>query len=57
MSDSFTSPYTSTALMSLMASAECLIIGAAVERKAAGWAVGWDIRLIAAFYTVIINTL
>lgn len=56
MSENFASPYTSTAMMSLMASLECLVVGAAVERKAAGWAVGWDIRLVAAFYTVRTST-
>ncbi|CAA7405849.1 unnamed protein product [Spirodela intermedia] len=56
MSENFASPYTSTAIMSLMASLECLAVGAAVERKAAGWAVGWDIRLVAAFYTGIVGS-
>ncbi|XP_078436365.1 nodulin MtN21 /EamA-like transporter family protein [Wolffia australiana] len=56
MSESFASPYTSTALMSLMASVECMAVGAAVERKAAGWAVGWDIRLAAAFYTGVVGS-
>ncbi|XP_077218380.1 nodulin MtN21 /EamA-like transporter family protein isoform X2 [Tasmannia lanceolata] len=56
MSKNFASPYSSCSLMTFMASIECFIIGACVERKASGWALGWDIRLIVSLYTGIVNS-
>ncbi|KAG9459867.1 hypothetical protein H6P81_004375 [Aristolochia fimbriata] len=54
MSKSFDAPYTTSALMIGMASIECGIIGAVVERDISQWALGWNIRLIAAAYSGIL---
>lgn len=52
MSKSFSSPYTSSALMCFMAGVQCFVIAAGVERSFSAWALGWDIRLAASLYTV-----
>lgn len=52
MSKTFSSPYTSSAIMNWMAAAECFAIGAAVERQASAWALGWNIRLYTVIYIV-----
>lgn len=52
MSKSFSSPYTSSAIMCWMAAAECFVLGAVVERNVSAWALGWDIRLYTAIYLV-----
>lgn len=52
MSKSFASPYTSTAIMSLMAGLQCSVIGVGVEWRLSAWALGWDIRLAAVLYIV-----
>lgn len=56
MSKGFASPYTSSAMMCLMASFQCLVVAAGVERKASAWVLGWNIRLIASLYIVIMST-
>ncbi|KAM0926495.1 hypothetical protein ACQ4PT_003549 [Festuca glaucescens] len=50
MSKSFASPFTSTALIALMASVQCAIIGVAAEPRLSSWALGLDIRLIGSLY-------
>ncbi|OAY74855.1 WAT1-related protein, partial [Ananas comosus] len=56
MSKSFASPYTSTAIMSLMAGLQCSVIGVGVEWRLSAWALGWDIRLAAVLYIGIIGS-
>ncbi|XP_058077382.1 WAT1-related protein At1g09380 [Magnolia sinica] len=56
MSKSFSSPYTSSSVMCSMASIQCLVIGACVERDISEWALGWNIRLTAAAYTGIVGS-
>lgn len=55
MSKSFACPYTSTAIMSLMAGLQCSVIGVGVEWRLSAWALGWDIRLAAVLYIVSID--
>ncbi|KAM0845356.1 hypothetical protein ACQ4PT_056437 [Festuca glaucescens] len=50
MSKSFASPFTSTALIALMASVQCAIIGVAAEPRLSSWALGLDVRLIGSLY-------
>lgn len=53
MSQSFSSPYTSSAIMCFMASVQCIVVAAAVERRRlSAWALGWNIRLAASLYIV-----
>ncbi|RWW62502.1 hypothetical protein BHE74_00030365 [Ensete ventricosum] len=53
LSKSFSAPYTSSAIMCFMASVQCLVIAAAVERRRlSAWALGWNIRLAASLYIV-----
>ncbi|WOK96068.1 WAT1-related protein [Canna indica] len=56
MSKRFSSPYTSSALMCLMASVQCVVIAAGVERKASAWALGWNIRLAASLYIGLVGS-
>ncbi|OAY70848.1 WAT1-related protein [Ananas comosus] len=56
MSKTFASPYTSTAIMSLMAGLQCSVIGVGVEWRLSAWALGWDIRLAAVLYIGIIGS-
>lgn len=44
--------YSSTALMSLMASIQSVVFALCKERDWNQWKLGWDIRLLAALYTV-----
>ncbi|KAI6695426.1 hypothetical protein NL676_023136 [Syzygium grande] len=50
LSTKFKAPYTTTTLMSLMASIECAVVGVAVEHRVAAWSLGSGIRLISAIY-------
>lgn len=50
MSKTFSSPYTSSAIMCWMSAVQCFIFGAAIERKASAWEIGWDIRLYTVLY-------
>ncbi|KAF0916920.1 hypothetical protein E2562_015094 [Oryza meyeriana var. granulata] len=52
LSKSFASPYTSTALMALIASVQCAAIAGAAERRFSAWELGLDIRLVGALYAV-----
>ncbi|CAL9126644.1 unnamed protein product [Musa textilis] len=56
MSKSFSSPYTSSALMCFMAGVQCFVIAAVVERSFSAWALGWDIRLAASLYTGLVGS-
>ncbi|CAL9773861.1 unnamed protein product [Musa acuminata subsp. burmannicoides] len=56
MSKSFSSPYTSSALMCFMAGVQCFVIAAGVERSFSAWALGWDIRLAASLYTGLVGS-
>ncbi|KAI6695424.1 hypothetical protein NL676_023134 [Syzygium grande] len=50
LSTKFPAPYTTTALMCLMASFECAAVGAAIEHRVAAWSLRSGIRLISAVY-------
>ncbi|XP_068660530.1 WAT1-related protein At1g09380 [Aristolochia californica] len=54
MSKSFHAPYSSTAMMIGMASIECSIVGLIAERDLSQWALGINIRLVAAAYSGIV---
>ncbi|KAF0916925.1 hypothetical protein E2562_015099 [Oryza meyeriana var. granulata] len=54
LSKSFASPYTSTALMALIASVQCAAIAGAAERRFSAWELGLDIRLVGALYAGIV---
>ncbi|KAG6533919.1 WAT1-related protein At1g09380-like [Zingiber officinale] len=56
MSESFSYPYTSSAMMCFMAGVQCLVLAAITERKASAWAMGWDIRLAASIYAGLIGS-
>ncbi|XP_050136242.1 WAT1-related protein At1g25270-like isoform X2 [Malus sylvestris] len=48
--------YSSTALMSLMASIQSVVFALCKERDWNQWKLGWDIRLLAALYTGVVTT-
>ncbi|KAF7850309.1 hypothetical protein BT93_L5638 [Corymbia citriodora subsp. variegata] len=50
LSTKFPAPYTTTTLMSLMASIECAVVSAAIEHRVAAWSLRSGIRLISAIY-------
>ncbi|KAK3415990.1 WAT1-related protein At1g09380-like [Eucalyptus grandis] len=50
LSRKFPAPYTTTTLMSLMASIECAVTGAAIEHRVTAWSLSSGIRLISAIY-------
>jgi len=54
LSKTFAAPYTGSAIMCFMSSIQCVIVGACVDRESSGWALGWNIRLIASTYTGIV---
>ncbi|KAF7851095.1 hypothetical protein BT93_L4556 [Corymbia citriodora subsp. variegata] len=54
LSVKFPAPYTSTTLMCLMASIQCLIVGVATECNIIAWSLRSRIRLIAVFYVGIV---
>ncbi|KAL6850389.1 hypothetical protein ACP4OV_021016 [Aristida adscensionis] len=54
MSESFSAPYTSTAIMSLMAGVQCAGVSAALDRNLAVWKLGFDIRLYSVLYIGIV---
>ncbi|KAK1319011.1 WAT1-related protein [Acorus calamus] len=56
MSKTFASPYTSSAIMCFMGSIECVIIGGCIVRDISEWAVGLNIRLVAALYTGVVGS-
>lgn len=53
-SEGFSAPYTSTAILCLMAGVQCAGISAAMDRSLAAWKLGFDIRLYSVIYSVII---
>ncbi|PKA48159.1 WAT1-related protein [Apostasia shenzhenica] len=56
MSKSFSMPYTSSALMCAMSGGECMVVGVAVERDPARWALGLDIRLASVLYIGVVGS-
>ncbi|XP_043725956.1 WAT1-related protein At1g09380-like [Telopea speciosissima] len=50
VSKGFAAPYSSTALMSFMASIQCGVIAVCVEHSISGWSLKSNVRLIAALY-------
>ena len=55
MAEGFSAPYTSTAIMCLMAGAQCAGVSAAIDRSVDVWKLGFDIRLYSVLYIVRIN--
>ncbi|KAF6172364.1 hypothetical protein GIB67_025224 [Kingdonia uniflora] len=56
MSETFAAPYTSSALMCLMSSVECGIIGAFADPHIKAWTLGPKLRLIAAVYCGVVGS-
>lgn len=52
MSEGFSAPYTSTAIMCLMAGVQCAGVSAAMDRSLDVWKLGCDIRLYSVLYIV-----
>ena len=52
MAEGFSAPYTSTAIMCVMAGAQCAGVSAAMDRSLAVWKLGFDIRLYSVLYIV-----
>jgi hypothetical protein len=52
-SEDFSAPYTSTTIMSLIVSAECAGVSAAVDRSLSVWNIGIGIKLYSVLYMVI----
>ncbi|OEL14960.1 WAT1-related protein [Dichanthelium oligosanthes] len=56
MAEGFSAPYTSTAIMCLMAGAQCAGVSASMDRSLAVWKLGFDIRLYSVLYIGIIGS-
>ncbi|CAN6469921.1 unnamed protein product [Victoria cruziana] len=56
MSRTFSAPYTSTALLCLVAAVQCGAMTICMERDASAWALGWDIRLLTVVYTGVVGS-
>ncbi|XP_062208403.1 WAT1-related protein At1g09380-like [Phragmites australis] len=56
MSEGFSAPYTSTAIMSLMAGVQCAGVSAAMDRSLEVWKLGFDIRLYSVLYIGIVGS-
>ncbi|KAI4304245.1 hypothetical protein MLD38_039786 [Melastoma candidum] len=56
LSIKFPAPYTTTMLMSLMASVECATLGAILEHRPSVWSFSSPIRLMAALYSGIVGS-
>ncbi|KAF7098140.1 hypothetical protein CFC21_099906 [Triticum aestivum] len=54
MSNTFSSPYTTTVLMAAMASVQSGVIAVAAEHRLSAWALGFDIRLIGSLYAGVV---
>ncbi|KAF3771781.1 WAT1-related protein [Nymphaea thermarum] len=52
MSEKYPHPYTSTAIVNLIAAVQCTCIAAITERDASAWKLRWDINLFTALYLV-----
>jgi hypothetical protein len=51
--EDFSAPYTSTTIMSLIVSAKCAGVSAAVDRSLSVWNIGIGIKLYSVLYMVI----
>ncbi|RLM92920.1 WAT1-related protein [Panicum miliaceum] len=56
MAEGFSAPYTSTAIMCVMAGAQCAGVSAAMDRSLAVWKLGFDIRLYSVLYIGIVGS-
>ncbi|CAL4964003.1 unnamed protein product [Urochloa decumbens] len=56
MAEDFSAPYTSTAIMCLMAGAQCAGVSAAMDRSIDVWKLGFDIRLYSVLYIGIVGS-
>ncbi|KMT06127.1 hypothetical protein BVRB_7g162980 [Beta vulgaris subsp. vulgaris] len=54
MSESYGSPYSSTALMSIMGSVQAVVFALCVDRDLSLWKLGWNIRLLTVAYSGIV---
>ena len=52
MSERYPCPYSSTALMSIMASIQILVFSVCTERDLSQWKLGWNIKLLTVAYAV-----
>ncbi|URE04791.1 EamA-like transporter family [Musa troglodytarum] len=53
MSKEYPCHYTGTALLCLMAAAQSVVYALCGERSTSSWRMGWDVRLLTTFYSVI----
>lgn len=56
MSESYGSPYSSTALMSIMGSVQAVVFALCVDRDLSLWKLGWNIRLLTVAYSVSLSS-
>ncbi|RCV23730.1 hypothetical protein SETIT_5G029000v2 [Setaria italica] len=56
MAEDFSAPYTSTAIMCLMAGAQCAGVSAAMDRSLDVWKLGFDIRLYSVLYIGVVGS-
>ncbi|CAO2180170.1 unnamed protein product [Urochloa humidicola] len=56
MAEDFSAPYTSTAIMCLMAGAQCAGVSAVMDRSIDVWKLGFDIRLYSVLYIGIVGS-
>ncbi|CAO2203309.1 unnamed protein product [Urochloa humidicola] len=56
MAEDFSAPYTSTAIMCLMAGAQCAGVSAAMDRSVDVWKLGFDIRLYSVLYIGVVGS-
>ncbi|KAF8724327.1 hypothetical protein HU200_021357 [Digitaria exilis] len=56
MAEEFAAPYTSTAIMCLMAGAQCVGVSAAFDRSIDVWKLGFDIRLYSVLYIGVVGS-
>ncbi|XP_012065720.1 WAT1-related protein At1g25270 isoform X2 [Jatropha curcas] len=56
MSQGYPCPYSCTALMSVMASTQCVILSISMERNWNYWKLGWNIRLLTVAYSGIVTS-
>ncbi|KAF2319676.1 hypothetical protein GH714_017963 [Hevea brasiliensis] len=56
ISKEYPCPYSSTALMSLMGSIQCVTLALCLERNWSQWKLGWNIRLLTVAYSGIVSS-
>ncbi|CAO2837628.1 unnamed protein product [Amaranthus hypochondriacus] len=56
LSESFTAPYTSSALMCFMATIQCMVVAACTKHKASDWTLNSRIRIVASIYAGVVGS-